>query len=92
MSDPIDDPATGIRDRIDKAWAGLDWHRDPAASGWRTRVFLKKCDVRVYDDGEWIVHCSANNRALSGLETSHLRALRTARRIAEIVEEEDVKA
>lgn len=33
----------------------VNWDRDPAASGWRSRAFLDKGHITVYDDGEWDV-------------------------------------
>jgi hypothetical protein len=39
----------------------IEWHRDPAASGWRSRAFLDKGEVVAYDDGHWFV-CLANGQ------------------------------
>ncbi len=30
-----------------------EWESDHAASGWRSRAFLKHAEVIVYDTGEW---------------------------------------
>jgi hypothetical protein len=33
----------------------VEWHRDPAASGWRSRAFLDRGELIAYDDGTWLV-------------------------------------
>lgn len=56
------------------------WNRDPAASGWRSRAFLKNGEVFVYDDGRWficlkgaITECASGREA--NAELSKARAL-----------------
>ncbi len=39
----------------------VDWCRDPAASGWRSRAFLDKGEVVAYDDGHWWVCLSGHS-------------------------------
>jgi hypothetical protein len=38
----------------------IEWHRDPAASGWRSRAWLDKGEVVAYDDGRWFVRLSGH--------------------------------
>jgi hypothetical protein len=39
----------------------IEWCRDHAASGWRSRAFLDKGELVVYDDGHWFVCLSGHS-------------------------------
>jgi hypothetical protein len=56
-----------------------NWDRDHAASGYRSRAFLRNAEVIVYDTGEWEIRenglatCSGKE---SDTDRGKLRALR----------------
>lgn len=59
----------------------VEWCRDPAASGWRSRAFLDGGEVVAYDDGRWFVclsgHATADAEGSeSDAEHAKSRALR----------------
>lgn len=44
----------------------FEWHRDPAASGWRSRAFMGSMwEILVYDDGGWEVRGPPLGHALT---------------------------
>lgn len=56
----------------DEEMEKIEWHRDPAASGWRSRAFLRDGELLAYDDGRWelrlkpVGFASASGRERSG--------------------------
>ena len=49
---------------------GIEWDRDPAASGWRSRAFLDDgWQLIVYDEGDWSIRKN-NEPLIQGKETS----------------------
>lgn len=48
---------------IEKQDEPIEWCRDPAASGWRSRAFLDKGEVVAYDSGHWFVCLSGRGVA-----------------------------
>ncbi len=79
-------------------WDGIEWHRDPAASGWRSRAFLPEGELLAYDDGNWEVRLTwrlpsmmgqtvAFGREICG-ERAKCRALRVYRALVESVSQD----
>jgi hypothetical protein len=46
---------TSVRQPFDTKYEDVVWHRDPAASGWRSRAFVGEFQLLAYDDGRWVV-------------------------------------
>ncbi len=56
-----------LQDHV-KTEPDVEWDRDPAASGWRSRAFLPDFwQVLVYDDGAWHIRYR-NEQIVSGKE------------------------
>ena len=57
----------------------IEWNRDPAASGWRSRAFLSAGEVGVYDTGDWYVRLKSSAMAdATGRASSITRGKRSA--------------
>lgn len=62
----------------------IEWCRDPAASGWRSRAFLDKGEVVAYDDGRWFVRLSGHASSdAEGVEPDAGKAKARALRVYE---------
>lgn len=48
----------------------IDWNRDPAASGWRSRAFLEDgWQLIAYDDGRWEIRHGVVDGLAGGRES-----------------------
>lgn len=69
----------------------IEWQRDPAASGWRSRAFLEKGEVVAYDSGAWFVFLGGSYpdgriRSVASAEDMEPDAKRAKRRALAVYE------
>lgn len=58
-----------------------EWHRDPAASGWRSRAWLDDYELVAYDDGRWEVRRGNVFSGAAGQEVDAEAAKRRALKV-----------
>jgi hypothetical protein len=75
--------------------AKVEWDRDPAASGWRSRAFVGEgFELLAYDDGRWEVrgrplgHAVAFGREVDGTH-AQVRAIHVWRALADPITRND---
>ncbi len=66
------------------ATEAVDWCRDHATSGWRSRAWLDKGEVIAYDDGRWEIRLTGLvTTSAQGIEQDAERAKGRALRVYE---------
>lgn len=79
---------------LSAASSEVDWHRDPAASGWRSRAWLSDgWELLAYDDGRWEVRqgFAVAQGVEDDAEAAKLRAVRLYLALVERATSEEAK-
>lgn len=67
-----------MRQPLQTEYADIVWHRDHAATGWRSRAFVGEFNLLAYDDGRWALQSdqqtTASGRTVVGGNASPERA------------------